>query len=73
MRILKYFKVTIGLQKTNCLSEDLLMFEKRMFKYVISYIGASFKFFFLNLLALPETLLILGKFFSFFSLPSDCS
>lgn len=47
MRILKYFKVTIGLQKTNCLSEDLLIFKntkttKMMFKFVVSYVRTSF-------------------------------
>lgn len=47
MRILKYCKVTIGLQKTDCLSEDLLMFKKKqttkiMFKYVVPYTRTSF-------------------------------
>jgi len=47
MRILKYFNVTVGLQKTDCLSEDLLLFKRKqtakmMFKYVVPYIRTSF-------------------------------
>lgn len=47
MRILKVFKVTIGLQKTNCLSEYLLMLKKTKnppsyVQHVLSYIRISF-------------------------------
>lgn len=54
MRILKYFKVTVGLQKTNCLSGGLLIKKKTtnknptkiMCKYVVPYFKTTFKFLF---------------------------
>lgn len=46
MRMLKYFKVTIGLQKTNCLSEDLLMFKPKLcLSMWFHELGPHFNFF----------------------------